>query len=82
MSFRNTFITDFIYMSDPVKLEKIRALLQEHFEHVHFSGERGYGYFHGYFKDLSPRNFSDSLQEKEIKKRLRSLHVKIKVIYE
>lgn len=56
MSFRNTFVTDYIYQaSEEVKdgNEAIRVVLKKHSAHlVGDVDERGYGYFAGTLKTL------------------------------
>lgn len=57
MSFRNTFITDFIYQaSDETRLanELVKRKLLEHADHLHAEvDERGYGFYAGIMRTHS-----------------------------
>lgn len=80
MSYRNTYITDFLYKHGmDTELEAIRQKLDS-FGSVHWEGERGMGYFHGVIKGL----YYDEVerQEEEIANALKEMGVKIKIVHE
>ena len=81
MSFRQTFITEFLYKNGRnEELLDIKKRLESIARIVYFSGDlkRGYGYFHGVIKDLYPTETKEHI--KEIKKIIGK--TRIKIVYE
>lgn len=84
MSFRHTYITEFLYKgteeSRP-ELQKISDVLDE-YGTVKWEGGGmpGLGYFHGVIKDSD--SFSSKEHDKEVKDKLKELGVRIEIIYE
>ena len=83
MSFRHTYITEFLYKyGRKEELAKIQETLEE-FGTVKwegFSGDKQLGYFHGVIKDLD--NHETKNQEQEIVKKLKGLDVDMKIVFE
>jgi len=68
MSFRNTFVTDFIYQaSEETRSEndKIRAIFEKWCGSTLDSvvDKRGYGYYAGMFKGLYPKEYQNDLDQ-------------------
>lgn len=56
MSFRNTFVTSYIYQASPETIEAnkaIKAVFAKNTNLVNKPYKRGYGFYAGYFKTLS-----------------------------
>ena len=81
MSFRNTYITEFLYKYNLLEeLEEIKSILNE-LGTVNWQGNiTGLGYFHGVIKDLDGHQTKD--EEQEIVKKLEEKGVRIKIILE
>ncbi len=83
MSFRHTFITEFIYRGNEggeLELEKVKKVLEEYTSFVEWKGQSGCGYFYGIIKDLN--DFDTKNQEDEIVEKLKELGVRLKIVYE
>lgn len=83
MSFRHTFITEFLYKYDrQEELDKIRQALEEYSGNVKWekAGQDYYGYFHGTIKDLD--SYETKNQEQEIINKLEKVGCKIKIVFE
>lgn len=83
MSYRNTFITNYLYLygRDEFWVD-IEKTLKKHCDSVHWhpSGKPYFGYFHGIIKGLSPDEFKD--KEDSFKSIMHDLGVKVTIIYE
>lgn len=80
MSFRHTYITEFLYKANSeAELKKIEDALQE-FGSVFWRGREGMGYFYGVIKDLNGQD--TKLEEENIIKKLADLGVRIKIVFE
>ena len=81
MSYRHTFITNFLYKYGQTKdLKKIAEVLNKYSSNIHWQGQRQMGYFHGTIKDLD--GSQTELEESEIIKSLKEVGVEIKIVYE
>lgn len=68
MSFRNTFVTDFIYQASEETRDasiELNKIFEEWCGSTLSSkiDERGYGYFAGFFKGLYPDEYKNDLKE-------------------
>jgi hypothetical protein len=82
MSFRHTFITEFLYRYKDGEQEpqEVRQALEKYASSVFWNGRDGMGYYYGVIKDL---NGSDSKKEdKQLKEELAKVNCRIEVIYE
>lgn len=83
MSFRHTYVTEFLYRFDKEEdLEKIKNALEK-YGTVKFEKSGGrdyYGYFHGVIKDLD--SYSTKEEESKIVRELSNLDCKIKIVFE
>jgi hypothetical protein len=80
MSFRNTFVTEFLYKADlPEEIRKIENALSQ-YGSVTWTGHDGLGYFHGVIKDLD--GFQTKSEEKEIVEALEKVGCRIKIVLE
>lgn len=83
MSFRHTFITEFLYKGGhAMDLKMIRTVLEIYSGNVKWeeTGMPGLGYFHGVIKDLD--GYSTKEIGGEIKKALENLGVELEIIFE
>lgn len=81
MSYRHTYITEFIYKAgDPHALKEIEEALGEYCDTVHWKGRDGMGYFHGVIKDLNGQD--TALEQEEIIRKLAKRNVRIKIVLE
>lgn len=82
MSFRHTYITEFLYKANgEAELKAIHDALDK-YGTVNWEGKgmEGLGYFHGVIKDLNGFDTKDA--EQEIIKDLESKGVRIKIVLE
>ena len=80
MSFRHTYITEFLYKHGlEEELKNIKKTLGR-FGTVNWNGRDGLGYFHGVIKDLD--SYETKENEKEIVHELEKLEVQIKIVFE
>ena len=81
MSYRNTYITEFLYRYNKLDdLAKIREKLDSFGTVEWYGDEHGMGYFHGRIKGLYYNEIET--QEKEITDELLKLGVRIKIVHE
>ena len=82
MSFRHTYITEFLYKSGrPDELKTIEEALDKYGTvNWHCKGMEGLGYFHGIIKDSN--GVDTKLEEEHIVKDLETKGVRIKIILE
>lgn len=82
MSFRHTFVTEFLYKGDKVEELKLIFRTLEKYGNVEWVGRglKGLGYFHGVMKDLN--SFDTKEMEKDITQELSKLGVRIQIIFE
>ena len=77
MSFRHTFITNYIYIAGLENHDEIIENIKNCFpaDFVEWRGHDGYGYFHGVMKSLSPDEYFDNGWLKELVYELRKATV-------
>ncbi len=84
MSFRHTYITDFLYRGGETgeeSLKNIEETLNKYGTvNKEFRGVEGWGYFHGIIKDLD--SYETKEKEEEIIETLKDLGVNLKIVYE
>ena len=80
MSFRHTYITEFLYKATlPEELKKIEETLNI-FGVVFWHGHNNMGYFHGIIKDWNGIDVKN--EEEKIVKKLKDMGVNIKIVIE
>ncbi len=80
MSFRNTYVTEFLYKSSQqIELDTIGEALNQ-YGSVKWEGREGMGYFHGVIKDLN--GIDTKTEESRIVSDLERRGVRIKIVIE
>lgn len=84
MSYRATYITEFLYRNGQDKeMIEIKEILEKYCCSIIWHGRKGYdgvGYFHGIIKGLY--DGQTEKDEKVIKKELKKYRVRIKIVHE
>lgn len=84
MSFRHTYITEFLYKGTIQTQEELRKISEvlDGYGTVKWEGGGmpGLGYFHGVIKDSD--SFSSKEHDQEVRDKLKELGVRIEIIYE
>lgn len=86
MSFRHTYITQFLYKYRCEKeLKAIRDTLEKHCDygtvHWYSAGKPYYGYFHGVIKDMD--SYEVKIKDsKRLGKAMKKLGIRFKIVYE
>lgn len=80
MSFRHTYITEYLYKHGrDEELKSIETALDK-YGTVNWHGENGQGYFYGVIKDLD--SYETKNQEQEILDSLEKAGARIKIVFE
>lgn len=81
MSFRHTFITEFLYKYDrQEELKNIEEALKKYAFIVQWEGKDNIGYYHGIIKDLD--SYETKIAYQEILEELEKVGVRIKIVFE